>query len=401
MRFVHMADCHIGVWRDPELRDFSLRAFRKAIDFSVENKVDFVLIAGDLFNTSLPPIDALKDTVKEFRRLQHASIPVYMIAGSHDYSPSGKTMIDVLEEAGLVTNVCKGSVVDGKLRLSFTQDKKTGIKITGMLGRRGMLDKQYYEALDIPALEQEQGEKVFLFHTALTELKPKEMEQSDSSPLSLLPKGFDYYAGGHVHIVEDRQFAGYAHVVYPGPLFPANFAEMEKLRRGGFVFYDEGRVEQIPLELIPVLSFAVDCTLKTATEATQQIAQAMGQQDVAGAIVLLRISGTLVSGKPSDIAFPVLLDELKQRGAFFVLRNTSKLTAQEFEEVKVIVGSVDDIEQSVVEEQSQDSELFTKQQEKEAIKDLLQLLTQEKDPDGKVAGFEDTLMKDVKERMRL
>ena len=35
------------------------------------------------------------------------NIEVYVIPGSHDFSPSGKTMLDVLENSGLVINVNK------------------------------------------------------------------------------------------------------------------------------------------------------------------------------------------------------------------------------------------------------------------------------------------------------
>lgn len=109
-------------------------------------------------------------------------------------------MLDVIENAGLLTNVARGEETsNNKLKLNFTIDEKTGAKITGMLGKKGMLEKNYYEALDKKNLEEEKGYKIFMFHTALTEFKPEEMEKMESTPVSALPKGFNYYAGGHVH----------------------------------------------------------------------------------------------------------------------------------------------------------------------------------------------------------
>ena len=145
MKFAHLADCHIGAWRDPRLRSLNAKAFESAVDKCIEQEVDFVLISGDLFNTSLPAIDGLKTAVTKLRQLKQKGIAVYIISGSHDFSPSGKTILDVLGEADLVVNVVKGSVVDEKLKLEFTADPKTGAKITGMLGRKGMLEKSYYE----------------------------------------------------------------------------------------------------------------------------------------------------------------------------------------------------------------------------------------------------------------
>ena len=47
-------------------------------------------------------------------------------------------MLDVLENAGLIQNVAKGEIIDDRLDLKFTIDKKTGAKITGLLGKKGM-----------------------------------------------------------------------------------------------------------------------------------------------------------------------------------------------------------------------------------------------------------------------
>ncbi len=173
LKYAHFADVHIGSWRDPKLSDLSTRAFEKAVDCCIQHNVDFILISGDIFNTSLPPIDKLKSVVIKLKELKQQQIPVYIVAGSHDFSPSGKTMLEVLEEAGLFINVVKGEVNNDQLKLNFTTDQKTGVKITGMIGKKGMLEKSYYEALDRNSLENETGYKIFMFHTALTELKPK------------------------------------------------------------------------------------------------------------------------------------------------------------------------------------------------------------------------------------
>ncbi len=51
-----MADCHIGGWQEPKLKELGIKVFEKAIDKCIEKNVAFVLISGDLFNTSLPGI---------------------------------------------------------------------------------------------------------------------------------------------------------------------------------------------------------------------------------------------------------------------------------------------------------------------------------------------------------
>ena len=294
MKFAHMADCHIGSWRDPKLKDTSTHAFIKAVDKCIKEKVDFILIAGDLFNTSFPRLDNLKAVVTKFKQLKDIGIPVYIVPGSHDYSPSGKTILDVLEEAGLFINVFnKGTVENGKLKLEFTVDKKTGAKITGMLGKRGTLERLYYEKLVLDNLEKEEGYKIFIFHSGIDELKPKEMENIITQPLSLLPKGFDYYAGGHVHIVDDKQIGGYGKIAYPGPLFPNSFAELEKLESGGFYIVEGGNLRFEPIQIYNIEKLQIDCNHKPPEKIKDEILSHFKTKELNNTIVLIRLAGTL------------------------------------------------------------------------------------------------------------
>ncbi len=350
MKFSHLSDCHIGCWRDPKLKDLNLQAFEAALRQSLEARVDFILIAGDLFHTSHPGLDAVLDVMRRLKEVKDAGVPVYLIAGSHDYSPSGRTMLDILEEAKLVTNVMRGTVADGTLRLSFTADPKTGAKLTGVQGRKGMLERAYYEMLDREPLEQEPGFKVFLFHSPLTELKPKELEQMESYSVTFMPAGFDYYAGGHVHIVARYDDARYRHVVYPGPLFPCNFAELEKLRQGGYYLYEDGTATFEPIALRPVVSLAVEADHLRPEEVVAALRGQAEREDLRGAIVLLRASGRLAGGRPMDVPFRALMEGLEAAGAYYVMKNTAKLVGEDFEEIKAPSRSVDEVESSVLAE---------------------------------------------------
>jgi len=169
MKFAHMSDCHLGSWSNhPDLKEYSIIAFEKAIDECIKESVDFVIIAGDLFDTSIPPIDVMRRAAAAFRKLKESSIGVYVISGSHDYSPSGKTMLSVLEDAGLLVNVFKYEEVDKKIKLLFTKDEKTGVKFTGIMGRKGSLEIEFYKRLD-REIEKEPGKKIFVFHAGLAE----------------------------------------------------------------------------------------------------------------------------------------------------------------------------------------------------------------------------------------
>jgi len=393
MKFAHLADCHIGSWRDPKLKDISTRAFIKSIDICIEKQVDFVLIAGDLFNTSLPGIDFIKEVTKKLKELKDNGIAVYVIAGSHDFSPSGKTMLDVLEHADLFKNVVKGSEVDGKLKLKFTIDPKTGAKITGMLGKRGGLEKSFYEELD-RSIESEEGFKIFMFHSLLSELKPKDMEKVDSQPLSLLPKHFDYYAGGHPHFVENKIIEGYGIVAYPGPLFPNNFRELEKLSKGGFYIYDGGKLDWIPVQIYNTHHISIDCNHKSAEQTTKEIMDEIANKEFYNTIVTIRVAGTLEAGKVSDINFKEIFSSLYNKSAYFVMKNTNALQSKEFEQINVDTGTAEETEERLIKEHL--GQIKIGSDEEKLIKDFMQVLSSEKVEGEKVADFEKRLIEDLK-----
>jgi len=404
MKFAHIADCHIGSWRDPKLKNSSTKAFLRAANRCMEQNVDFILIAGDLFNTSFPPLDNLKFVAGKLRELKEKNIPVYLIAGSHDFSPSGKTILSVLEEAGLLKNIFRGKVDENKkLHLEFTVDKKTGAKIAGIIGKKGMLDRKYYEDLVRDELEKEQGFKIFMFHTALEELKPKELERMKAYPTSMMPKNFNYYAGGHIHIVDEVNLDGYKNVVYPGPLFPNNFYELEKLEKGGFyiVNVEENKIskEFIPIQIHNVHKILIPCDGKTPKQVEEDILEQIKNKQFNDTVVLIRCKGTLESGKPSDIDFRNIFSVLYNKSAYFVMKSTSLLKTKEFEIEEIDDENVEDVEKKLIEENKSDIKLD--RDEKELVEKLMKALNTEKQEGEKVAEFEGRVKGEVNKILEL
>jgi len=369
MKYAHLADLHLGSWREQKMRDISTKAFLTAIDQCIEKKVDFILFAGDLFNTSLPSLETLKIVTKKLKELNDKDIPLYAIAGSHDFSPSGKTMLDVLENAGLLKNVCKGTINQEtkQLQLQFTIDEKTGAKITGMLGRRGLLDKTYYQNLERELLEKEQGYKIFMFHTTLSELKPKHLEMMESSPASFLPKHFNYYAGGHIHHPTKIDLPEYGTLTYPGALFPNSFSEIEKYENGGYYIIeannDVQEIEWIPLEIIKHYSFIMDCNHKSPEVISFEIINHFHNRDLNNHLITIKLNGTLEHGKVHDINFKEIIQQLYSQGAYFVMKNTAKLNTEEFEEIKISNSNPELIEEETIKEHLQQIKIFSKETE--------------------------------------
>jgi len=380
MKFAHLADCHIGGWREEKLRELSIKTFEKAIDIIIEENVGFVLICGDLFDTALPSIDLLKEVARILDKLRKRNISVYVIPGSHDFSPSGKTMLDVLEKAGLLVNVVRFK--DGKLRL---MEDKTGVKITGLYGKKGGLEKKEYGDLEI---ENGNGFKIFMFHTAITEFKPSELEKVESLDLEKLPKGFRYYAGGHVHYVFEKEVDG-SKIVFPGALFPNNFKELEEFKSGGFYIVDDKlNMRYVKIGLKDVVSFCFNFDGKKVEDVEREL---MNIKNVDDKIVTLRLEGVL-ENKVSDIDFKKIFDSLYENGAFLVLRNANKLKSREFEEI-VIEGEVDDIEKRIIEEHI--GKIKIRLNEERLIIDLMKVFDVNKEEGERNVDFEERIFKNA------
>ena len=380
MKFAHLADCHIGGWREDKLKELGILVFERTIDIIIERNVGFVLISGDLFDTALPSIDLIKETARILDKLRKKNISVYVIPGSHDYSASGKTMLDVLEKAGLVRNVVRFR--DGKLKL--TEDK-TGVKITGLYGKKGGLEKEEYGSLEI---EEGNGFKIFMFHTAITEFKPSGMDKMSSLDSNKLPGGFNYYAGGHVHYIFEKDF-GNGKLVFPGALFPNNFKELEEFENGGFYIVDDKlELEYVKVNLKEVKSLKFDFSDKKVEDVEREL---RGIDDVKDKIVALRLEGIL-EGRVIEIKFKKIFDDLYEKGAFLVLRNTNKLKSREFEEVE-IDGDVENVEERVIEEYI--GKIKINLDEKKLIPELMKIFESGKEEGEKNVDFEDRLFKNV------
>ena len=383
MKFAHLSDCHVGGWREDKLKELSIVAFEKAMELCVKENTAFVLISGDLFNTSLPNIDIIKRTAQALDKLRENDISCYVIPGSHDFSPSGKTMLDVLEKAGLMENAMKFN----NNKLSFTTDK-TNAKITGIFGLRQGLDRNYYVNLDKESLEREPGFKIFMFHATLDEFKPKDQELVYGQSYTDLPKNFNYYAGGHTHIVFNEFKEGYGLIAYPGPLFPNSFKELEELKHGGFyVLDDKLNIKRIEVKLKDVGSFFINAENKKIEEVEEELRNI---KDVEDKIVTIRIEGTLKSGKPTDINFKDIFDGYN---AFIVLKNTNKLKSLEFEGYETRHGDIEEVELAIIKENlSNINSVFNQE---EVAKSLMYSLNLEKDEGERNLDFETRIIRDV------
>lgn len=86
MKFLHTADWHIGrTLNGFRLYDEQQFAYEQLLALAKKEQVDGIIIAGDLYDRSIPPLEAVEALNQMIERLVYeANIPVYAISGNHD-----------------------------------------------------------------------------------------------------------------------------------------------------------------------------------------------------------------------------------------------------------------------------------------------------------------------------
>ncbi len=211
-RFLHLADIHldspmIGLSKYEgvpveEIRLATRVALTNAVDLAIEEKVEFVLISGDIYDGDWPHFGTGLFFCSEMGRLERAGIDVYVLYGNHDAEsvltkklPLPKNVHTFhTNKAESIRHERTGTVIHGR---SY-KDKDT----------RENLAIQYPEA--VPG-----GLNIGMLHTALSG-RPPHAPYAPCSVSELAAKGYDYWALGHVHDFEIVSTDPY--IIYPGNL---------------------------------------------------------------------------------------------------------------------------------------------------------------------------------------
>ena len=351
-KFAHMADCHLGAFREKELRKLNLEAFERSLEACIERRVDFIVISGDLFHSASPDMEIADRAVMIMKKVVDHGIKIYIVYGSHDCSANTKSLIDLLNTAGLFKKVVIIQAEEG-FALETVVDGKTGVEIAGMSGRVGGLEREYYENLRVDT--KTENFKIFMFHSAIREMRPSYIPEEQSMSASLLPEGFDYYAGGHVHermanTIDDKK------IVFPGPLFGSNVRDLKKMeeeKRGFYVVSvvngSEKKSEFVEIKVADVCTIDCDFDGMDSKEANA-ILEKKCDKNVIDKIVVLQAQGELKSGSVADINIVKAKEKLVEGGAKLVVPNTFGLTTSEKRAVAVEGSTKEEIEEKMFKE---------------------------------------------------
>jgi len=179
----------------------------------------------------------------------------------------------------------------------------------------------------------------------------------DQMPLSLLPKGFSYYAGGHMHKFNHQSFDGYSNVVYPGTPFAGYHADLEDNANGqkrGFVlveFEDEVKsVDFIEIENTKYEVIEVDANNRKVESVNQELSEKTAEVNAENKVVIIKIQGELMSGKTADVDISIIRDNLNDKNALVVNVSKNQLTSKEYSITEAKGSNKEEIETNIFSE---------------------------------------------------
>ena len=212
MKFIHAADIHLdspltGLSAYPDapvemLRTATRDAFTNLVNEAIEQPVDFMVIAGDLYDGTWKDHNTGIYFCKEMGRLKKAGIPVYVLFGNHDAES------EMTKKLQLPDNV-----------FTFDTRKPTTFLLEHLkvaLHGRSFKEKETIENLVTGYPDPVTGMfNIGVLHTAL-EGNSAHANYAPCSLDELHAKSYHYWALGHVH--EHQIWKGVSTVVFPGNL---------------------------------------------------------------------------------------------------------------------------------------------------------------------------------------
>ncbi len=215
-KFIHTADLHLdsplkGLEQYEgapvtEIREAARRALENLVELAIEQDVDFVLIAGDVYDGTWEDQNTVLFFVKQLTRLQAAGICVYAISGNHDAESKLKKWLK-LPANPTGTNVMLSSKKPQTVLL-----EELGVAIHG----RGFSKPAETTNLVLDYPFAVPGcFNIGLLHTAL-DGAADHAPYAPCSVADLEARQYQYWALGHVHNRRYVQAAGETPIVFPG-----------------------------------------------------------------------------------------------------------------------------------------------------------------------------------------
>lgn len=222
VRFIHTADLHLD---QPftklkienenlytKLSQAPYQSFERLIDTAINERVDFVLIAGDIYDANHGTIQAQFAFNKGMERLKSADIAVYLSYGNHDYLADASHRLQLPDNVQIFPTEVS--------TLQVTTNKNEKIALSGFSYQSRWIDEKIIESY--PQRHQDVDFHIGVLHGELSH-GDKGNHYAPFLVSDLKSLGYNYWALGHIHqrqVICENPLAA-----YPGNIQGSSFKE--------------------------------------------------------------------------------------------------------------------------------------------------------------------------------
>ena len=236
MRFIHLSDLHIG----KRVNEFSMLEEQeyilgKILNIIDDENVDCVIIAGDVYDKSVPSAEAVQVFDKFLYNISKRDIKVFVISGNHDSAERIAFGSNIMDKSG----VYMSPVYDGNIKSVKLQDKYGNINVFMIPFIKPAHVRRYFENKNIETytdmmravigtIDTDFKERNIIithqFVTGATGCESEEISVGGSDNIDAdVFENFDYVALGHIH---GPQYISRETIRYCGTPLKYSFSEI-------------------------------------------------------------------------------------------------------------------------------------------------------------------------------
>ena len=343
-KMLHLADIHIGMENygrtDPatglntRLLDYLAR-LDQVLDYAlIEEPVDLVLIAGDIYKNRTPNPTHQREFARRIKRVLRAEIPVVILTGNHDMpAANGRAHSVEIFDALAVDGV----TIASRMRTHTVETRGGPVQIVAVpwLNRQALLTKDDLQGLPMTAVDAEMLHlveswleravatldplvpTVLTFHGTLAGATYGSERAVMLGHDLILPRsviaqpGIDYVALGHIH--KHQAIGDDPPAVYPGSLERVDFGEEHETK--GFVVVDlqKGATTWrfVEVQARPFVTIEVD--VRQSPDPLERIRRAIAKKHLLDAIV--RVLVKCLPQQRVQVDERVIREEVEAAGA--------------------------------------------------------------------------------------
>ncbi|MGB0935979.1 MAG: exonuclease SbcCD subunit D [Colwellia sp.] len=271
MKFIHTSDWHIGrQFHHVSLLKDQQHVISQLVEYIQQEEVDALVIAGDIYDRSLPPAKAVSLLDETFNKICiDLNVPIILIPGNHDSAERLRFGSKHMQSAGLhilgdLTKITEPVIIKGKNHdVAFYgipyNDPQT-VKHTFDVDVSSYDEAHSYLVNCVSSAKSSEQINVLISHCYIDGATESDSERplqiGGEDRVSFEPcLPFDYVALGHLH---SPQYKGAEHIRYCGSLMKYSFSERNQKKGVTLVEFDEkGVMQHKHLELKPLKDLRV------------------------------------------------------------------------------------------------------------------------------------------------